>query len=133
MKNAVRDILAQFNCTYDEVIVPTATSMPIAIGSMIENMSYEGILCLGAVINNYQTPTYSIVFEELIRSLNEFSSYFNFPIGCAIYYSESELLIEDNTLALARDEAANVCNTIKMVAQLNNFGNQVYARERNEA
>ncbi len=129
MKGAVRDILSAYGCTYDEIVVPVPNGMPIAINMLIENMTYEAILCIGVVVNKYNSPCHLISYSDLVRNLNEFSAHFSFPVGVGIYYADDMEGMEDNARMLAVNEAEYVCNMIRMIRQLNSLESEQYVRD----
>lgn len=93
-KGALGELIANEH-TYDEVEVPGALEIPLAIRLGIETGKYDGCVALGTVIRG-ETGHYDIVAIESSRALMNLSLQYQMPIGNGI------LTVEDFKQAWAR-------------------------------
>jgi 6,7-dimethyl-8-ribityllumazine synthase len=66
-----------------EILVPGAFELPLAVSSLAERASFDGIIALGAVIRG-ETPHFEYVAGECSRGLREASQQYGMPIGFGV-------------------------------------------------
>ncbi len=127
MMSSIEETLASFGCTSDEVIVPSAIELPLAVNLFIESKSYDAVIAVGLVLNNLSNETKRIIYKHTTYNLQESSLYYGFVLGLCVMYDESASNAANVAQTFAADIASNTCQMIKTIRHINSLGNEDYA------
>lgn len=124
------DTISSYNYTFDEVHIPSTTELAVALSLFVESKHYEAAICIGLVHNIHKNPMYFAIYQEVLRNLGEFSSYYTFPVGINVMYSDSI----DDALEIAESFGENVasatCQMVTTIRNLNSLENDSYGRNK---
>jgi len=69
---------------FDTIIVPRALEIPSAMSFAVDSAEYDGIVCIGCVMYSTESEMEKIIFNEVLRSINEFAVHYAIPVGIGI-------------------------------------------------
>jgi 6,7-dimethyl-8-ribityllumazine synthase len=124
------DVLTSNNCSFDEVHVPTIGELPITLNSLVESKPYDGAICIGFTYPKFESPIFLATYKEVLRSLIEFSTYYTFPVGLSLLYTETvkeALKVGD---VFAQEIANSTIQIIQTMRQFTNLEENQYARNQ---
>lgn len=127
MLKSVIGVLTSYSCSYDEVSIQSSAELSIALSLFVESKNYEGAICIGNIYPKFKSPMFFETYKEVLKNLNEFSSYYAFPVGVCLLYTEAlrqAFKIADSFAHETSNSTIQMINTIK---QLNSLENDQYA------
>jgi 6,7-dimethyl-8-ribityllumazine synthase len=75
----IKDLLDSSTIEFDKILVNDVIDIATAIGIILENSEYDGILAV--VEYEAKTQVQDILFREAIRGLNDVGIYFSLPLS----------------------------------------------------
>ncbi|MCE2993136.1 MAG: 6,7-dimethyl-8-ribityllumazine synthase [Candidatus Jidaibacter sp.] len=120
MLRASIDVLYSHDHTYDEIIVPSAKELPLAVNLLSESLNYEAVLCLG-IVSDSNLEISSMHYEQIIGSLYDYATYFSFYVGIAVVYASVQDLKVDSVVRYAQTIANDLCVMNNTMRQLNSM------------
>ena len=114
------DVLYANNHTYDEIVVPSAKDLPVAVNLLSESLNYEAVLCLG-VITESDLEIASMHYEQIIGSLYDYATYFSFYVGIGVIYASNKDLKIDDVAGYAHKITNDLCVMNNTIRQLNSM------------
>ena len=69
---------------FDTIIVPRALEIPSAMSFAVDSAEYDGIVCIGSIMLKSHSEMEKIIFNEVLRSINEFAVHYAIPVGIGI-------------------------------------------------
>ena len=125
-KDAI-SVIESYGHTYDEIVVPTVKELPVAINMFAESLEYEATLCLGVLVENNIELT-SIQYQEILRSIYDYSTYFNHIVGIGIVHAKKEALEVNECLSYTNNVTQSMCDMIKIARDINSMEGPKYGK-----
>jgi 6,7-dimethyl-8-ribityllumazine synthase len=131
MLESIVEVITSNNHTYDEISVPSAKELPIAMNLYTETINYEGSVCIGTLENKYNFGLLKENAAEILRNLYEYSTYYAIPIGISVTYFEDIKNADlEEVSAFAHNIAYNTVSMMRTIRQLNSLESDKYAQYR---
>ncbi len=127
MFKAASEVIGASGHTYDEILIPTAKELPIALNMFAESLNYEATICIGAIMRNDIFEDSKIHYQEILRNIYDYSSYFGHLVGNCITYHNSAEVNNEELFAYARETVAGICELIKVIREINSMESSRYA------
>ncbi|MDF3047002.1 MAG: hypothetical protein K0R73_120 [Candidatus Midichloriaceae bacterium] len=125
MARAIVDVLNANGHTYDEILVPSIKDLPISLNMLAESLNYEASICVSSIIKNEHEDT-KLHYQEVIRCIYDYSTYFGHLVGQCITYHENSMVEPKGLSNYAREVGANVCELIKTIRDINSMDSSGY-------
>src|SRR4051812_21428696 len=129
MFQEVLDVVAANGHTYDQLTVPSTKELPITLNLYSENLIYESIICIGALIDEPDFALNEIHAREIIRSLHEYTIYYATPVGVAVVCCKSSQAANIQSITqYAHTVARNTIDMMQTLKQLNSLDLDKYVK-----
>lgn len=126
MSKSVIDVLTSHNCTFDEISIQSSAELSIALTLFVESKNYEGAICIGNIYPKFKSPMFFEIYKENLRNLNEFSSYYAFPVGICLLYTDGLRQAFKVAGNFAFDTSSATIKIINTIKQMNSLENEQY-------
>lgn len=124
---SIEEVMSSYGYSSDQVVIPSAIELPLAVNMFLESKSYDAVIVVGVVINDLNNDTKKMLYKNIAYNLQESSLYYGFILGLCLFYDEDI----NNALAIcqkfASEVASSSCQMIKTIRHINSLGNEDYA------
>lgn len=127
MFRAAIEIINAEGHTYDEILIPTVKELPISLNMFAESLNYEATICIGALVANNSVEDSKIHYQEVLRSIYDYSTYFGHMVSNCITYHDTSEVSEAELFAYAQEAVNGVCDLIKVIREINSMESSRYA------
>lgn len=120
------DALKSQNASYDEVVVLTPSELSLSLNLNVESKNYDGAICIGSMHKKFESPMFFELYKEVLKNLNEFSSYYAFPVAVCLLYTDDVKEGAKVARSFAHDTVSGIVNLINSIRQLNSLDSEPY-------